>query len=129
MESASEQQAAQSGIVAGLTAIWRNLLGLALCRLELASLELAEARAALVQLAVLFALAVLAVWFALAGWTSLIVVLAWDSLGWKILAIVAAVFTVAAAALIWHARSILAQNKLSLPATMAELRNDRDALL
>lgn len=117
------------GLLSGLAGVVRNMLGLALCRLELAAVELAEVRSALLKLAVLFALGSLAAFFAIAGWTSVIVVLAWDSLGWKILAIVAGVFTLAAIAIIWYVRAMIADGKLSLPVTMAELRNDRDALL
>ncbi len=117
------------GFIGGLAAMAKNTLGLALCRLELAALELAEARTAALKLAVFFALAVLTAFFALACWTGLVVVLAWDSLGWKILAIVAAVFTLATAAIVWYARSMIDAGRLSLPITMAELRNDRDALL
>jgi uncharacterized membrane protein YqjE len=119
----------QPGFFHGLSAMVKNMLGLALCRLELAAVELAEARAAALKLATLFAFAVLAAFFALACWTGLIVVLAWESLGWKILAILAAVFTAAAVAAAWYARIMIAEGKLSLPITMAELRNDRDALL
>lgn len=131
MASDSQEKARQSspGVIAGLTAMFRNLLGLVLCRLELAALELAEARAALLKIAAIFALGILTAWFALACWTGLVIVLAWESMGWKILAILAAAFTLITVALIWYVRSMVAQGKLSLPATMAELRNDRDALL
>jgi uncharacterized membrane protein YqjE len=116
-------------LLGGLAAMAKNLLGLLLCRLELAAIELAELRIALLKLAVMLALGVVTAAFALACWTGLIVVLAWDSLGSKILAIVAAVFTLATLAIVWYARSMVMQGKLSLPITMAELRNDRDALL
>lgn len=117
------------GFLSGIASVVRNMLGLALCRLELAAIELAEVRSALLKLAVLFALGGLAAFFAIAGWTGLIVVLAWDSLGWKILAIMAALFTCAAGAIVWYVHAMIADGKLSLPVTMAELRNDRDALL
>lgn len=117
------------GLLGGLAAMVRNTLGLALCRLELAAMELAEVRTVVLKLAVLFGLGLLAAFFAIACWTGLVIVLAWDSLGWKILAIVATVFTLAAIALALTARSMLAEGRLSLPITMTELRNDRDALL
>lgn len=120
---------ARAGLIGGAVAIGKNLLGLVLCRAELAALELSEVRAALLKLAVLFGMGLIAAAFALACWTGLVIVLAWDSLGWKILAIVAAFFTAATALLVWYARAMIDEGKLSLPATMAELRNDRDALL
>ena len=51
------------------------------------------------------------------------------SLGWKILLIMAAVFSLITIALLLYVRTLLKQGKLSLAATMAELRQDRDALL
>jgi uncharacterized membrane protein YqjE len=117
------------GLIGGLAAMVKNLLGLLLCRLELAALELAEARNALLKLVVLIVLGAVTALFALACWTGLVIVLAWDSLGWKILAIVAGFFTLATVAVVCYAKAMIAQGKLSLPATMAELRNDRDALL
>lgn len=117
------------GFISGLGAMVKNALGLALCRLELAALELAEARAAAMKLAVILALGILTAFFALACWTGLVVVLAWDSMGWTILAIIGAVFTLATVAIAWYARSVIKAGRLSLPITMAELRNDRDALL
>ena len=128
-EERQDSPLARPGFVAGMTALFKNLIGLLLCRLELAALELAEVRAALLKLAILFGLGMLTAAFALACWTALVIVLAWDSMGWKIIAIVAAVFTVATFLLAWVGRNMIAQGKLSLPATMAELRNDRDALL
>jgi uncharacterized membrane protein YqjE len=59
----------------------------------------------------------------------LIVFLAWDSLGWKILAIMTVVFVLLAIALVMYARAMLRQGKLSMPATMAELKADRDMLM
>lgn len=75
------------------------------------------------------ALGLVALWFAVAGWTALIVVLAWDAMGWKILLLVAAAYSALAAGILLRARVMLAQDKLSMPATMTELRKDRDALL
>jgi uncharacterized membrane protein YqjE len=126
-ESADEEPL-RPGILAGLAGMGRNLLGLLLCRIELAALELAEVRAVLLKLAVFFAVGVLAAFFALACWTGLVVMLAWDSLGWKILAIVAAFYTLVTLGVVLYARALIRDDRLSLPLTMAELRNDRDAL-
>ncbi|MBS0309313.1 MAG: phage holin family protein [Proteobacteria bacterium] len=129
MEQTPQEPAQErTSLIAGISALVRNALGLSLCRLELAALELAEVRAALLKLALVFAIGVVTAWFALAGWSALLVVLTWDSLGWKIIAILAALFTLAATAAIWYVRAMLAQGKLSLPSTMEELRNDRLSL-
>jgi len=117
------------GLTAGLLGIARNLLGLIINRIELASLELSEIGGNVIRFLVLFTLAAIALWFAVAFWTVLVVFLAWDSWGWKILIAFGLFFTVATVAIALYARSILRQGKLSLPTTMAELRKDRDALL
>ncbi len=125
----AQAEPANPGLTAGLLGIARNLLGLIINRIELASLELSEIGGNLVKFLVLFTLAAIAIWFAIAFWTVLLVFLAWDSWGWKILIVLGAFFTVAAAAIAWYAFALLRNGKLALPATMAELRKDRDALL
>ena len=117
------------GLVAGLAGIARNMFGLLVSRIELAALELGEVRDNLARLLFIGALGIVAILFALGCWTALIVVLAWESMGWKILLIVAVVYTLLAIGILRHARSFLAQDKLAMPATMAELRKDRDALM
>jgi uncharacterized membrane protein YqjE len=129
-----EPQEAQSeyerpGLIAGLAGIAKNLLGLVMNRIELAALELGEVRDNIAKLLLVGALGVVAICFALGCWTALLVVLTWDALGWKILLLVAAVYTVLAIGILLYARSMLSQDKLSMTATMAELRKDRDALL
>jgi uncharacterized membrane protein YqjE len=116
-------------LIAGLAGIARNVFGLLVSRVELAALELGEARDHLARLLLVGALGVVAILFALGSWTALVVVLAWDSLGWKILLLTSSVYTVLAIGILLYARAMLSQDKLSMPATMAELRNDRDALL
>lgn len=124
----AEEEPLRPGFLAGLAGMGRNLLGLLLCRIELAALELADVRAVLLKLAVVFAIGVLTAFFALACWTGLVVMLAWDSLGWKILAIVAGFYTLITLGIVVYARALIRDDRLSLPLTMAELRNDRDAL-
>jgi uncharacterized membrane protein YqjE len=58
----------------------------------------------------------------------LIVVLAWEAMGWKILLLVAVLYSIATLAILLYARARLLRNTLALPATMSELRKDRDAL-
>jgi uncharacterized membrane protein YqjE len=116
-------------LIAGLIAIAKNLFGLIFNRMELAALEFSEVRANFLKLSLLFGLLIIAAWFAIAYWSVLLVFLTWESLGWKILLILATAFTVLAIGIYLYARAMLDQGKLSMPATMAELRSDRDALL
>ena len=117
------------GLIASLGLVTRNAIGLLLTRLELAALELAEVRNHLLQLVLAFALAVVAGCFALAYASVTVAYLAWSTLGWVILPILTGVFLLIAVGLILYARRLIRSGKLSLPATMAELKSDRDMLL
>jgi uncharacterized membrane protein YqjE len=116
-------------LIAGVMGIAKNMFGLLLNRIELAALELAEVRASLLRLALVFAVGLFAGLFAIGYWSALLVYLAWDTLGWKILFILAAGFTAIAIGVLVYARRVIAEGKLSMPITMNELRNDHDALL
>lgn len=128
-QQTSRPRSSRSNLIGGLAGLAKNMFGLLMSRIELAAIELAEVRANVLKLAVLFALAVIAAWFAIAYWTVLLVYLTWDSLGWKILLIIAAICTALALGILLYIRSLVGQGKLSMPATMEELRNDHDALL
>lgn len=128
MEPEQTKERADAGMFGRAAAVARDLGALIRNRVELALLELGDLRTNALKVLLLGALAVLAFWFALAYWSALAVYLAWDALGWKILAIVAAAFTLAGVMLLRHIRTMIAQGKLSMPATIAELRKDRDAL-
>lgn len=117
------------GLIGSLAGVCRNTARLVLSRIELAALELSEVREHLVQLSVVFALALVAGWFAVAFSTATVVYLAWEVIGWKILLVLAAVFVVVTLWLVMMARGLLKQDKLALPVTMAELKADRDMLL
>lgn len=117
------------GLMGGISGLAKNLFGLVVSRLELAALEMSDVRNHVIELVAIFAGAVLAVWFALAYGTATIVMLAWDSWGWKILLVMFLVFLAITAALVMKGMALLKQGKLALPETMKELRNDRDALL
>lgn len=117
------------GLMGGISGLAKNLFGLVVSRVELAALEMSEVRNHVIELVAIFAGAVLAVWFALAYGTATIVMLAWDSLGWKILLVMFLVFAAITAALLLKGMALLKQGKLAFPETMKELRNDRDALL
>lgn len=125
----AQPEEASPGLIAGLGGLARNLFALLVSRIELAALELGEVRDNLARFVLASVLGIVALWFALACWTTLIVVLAWDALGWKILVLVAVAYSALAWLILRQARLIIAGDKLSMPATMAELRGDRDALL
>lgn len=117
------------GLIASLSAVARNTIGLVLTRVELASLELSALRNHALQLIAVFALALVAGLFAMGYISVLVVFLAWEALGWKILLIMSVVFVAIAIGLALYARGLLLQGKLSLPCTLAELKADRDMLL
>lgn len=122
-------ESGRPGFIAGLGNLARNVFALLVSRVELAALELGEVRDNLVRLLFIGALGIVAIVFALGCWTALVVVLAWEAMGWKILLLVAGFYTVVAVGILMAARSMLRGDSLSMPATLAELRNDRDALL
>lgn len=117
------------GLVAGVTGLAKNVFGLVVSRVELAALELTDVRNHVIELIAIFAGAALAIWFALAYGTAMIVALAWEAMGWKILLVMFLVFLAITAALVMKGLSMLKQDKLSFPATMKELQHDRDMLL
>lgn len=125
----STTSAPAPGLIGGITGLAKNVLGLMVSRLELAALELSELRNHVLELIVVAVLAALCSLFALAYVSATIVALTWDALGWKILALMGAVFIVAALALVMKARAMLKQGRLAFPETMNELKNDRDMLL
>lgn len=117
------------GLIASLGNVTRNAVGLLLTRLELAALELSEVRNHLLKLVLVFALAVAVGSLALIYATVTVVWLAWSVIGWVILPIITGVFLLIAIGLVLYARGLIRSGKLSLPATMAELKSDRDMLL
>jgi uncharacterized membrane protein YqjE len=129
MERQEEPESAPPGLIAALAGIAKNAFALLVNRIELAALELGEVRDNLARFLFVGAVGIIAVLFALGCWTALVVVLAWEAMGWKILLFVAAFYTLLAFFVLRHARTMLAGDALSMPATLAELRNDRDTLL
>ncbi|CUI04115.1 phage holin family protein [Massilia sp. P8910] len=117
------------GLMGGLTGLAKNIFGLLVSRVELAALELSEVRNHVLELLVVFSLAVLCAMFALAYGTATIVALAWESMGWKILLLMFAVFIAVTIVLVVKAKAMLKEGKLAFPETMNELKNDRDMLL
>ncbi|WP_020652705.1 phage holin family protein [Massilia niastensis] len=113
----------------GISGLLKSVFGLVVSRLELAALEMSEVRNHVIELLAIFAVAVMATWFAIAYGTAMIVALAWDEMGWKILLIMFVIFLLITGVLVAKGLSMLKQNKLAFPATMKELKSDRDALL
>jgi len=127
--SAENQVPPPPGLIASVAGLAKNCLHLLLSRLELAALELTEVRDTLLQLSIVFAVALLAAWFAIAFGTATLIYLCWEAMGWKILLVLAIAFAVLAIGLVLWGRSLVRQGKLGLSATMAELKSDRDMLL
>jgi len=126
---AEESPPQQPGLIGSMAGLAKNSLRLLLSRLELAALELSEVRSTLLQLSIVFAIAMLAAWFAIAFGTATLIYLCWEAMGWKILAVLAVAFAVLAVLLVLWGRSVVRQGKLGLSATMAELKADSDMLL
>lgn len=124
-----ETRQASSGLITGLADMAKNLVALFVSRIELAAVELGEFRSNLLKLLLISAFGLIAAWFALVFWSGLLVFLTWDYLGWKILLIIAAVFTALAIGMFLQVKAMLKAGRLSMPETLAELRHDRDALL
>jgi uncharacterized membrane protein YqjE len=128
-ETTSRQASAQHpNLLSGLTGVGKNVLGLMFNRIELAAFEFSEVRVQLLKLIVIGALALMTAGFAVAYWSALVVLVNWDTLGWRILAIVAGFFSVVAIALALAAWKLL-KDQPAMPETLNELRKDRDALL
>jgi uncharacterized membrane protein YqjE len=126
--TAGKASAQHPNLLSGLSGVGKNVLGLVFNRIELAAFEFSEVRVQLLKLIVIGALALMAAGFAVAYWSALVVLVNWDALGWRILAIVAGFFSVIAIALALAARRLL-KDRLAMPETIGELRKDRDALL
>lgn len=119
----------EPGLIASATAMAGNSLKLLGVRASLAMLELADARDALLRVLLLGAAALGAAALALISVSALIVMLCWDTLGWRILLILSVAYLALAAILLGRARAIIASGRIGLPLTLSELRKDRAALL
>ena len=76
-----------SGLASNVGTMITSVLKLIGVRLSMAVMELADARDAVLRVLLLGALAVLAAAFALLSLSAMIVALAWDAMGWRILLI------------------------------------------
>ena len=117
------------GLASNVGTMVASVLKLSGVRLSMAVMELADARDAVLRVLLLGALAVLAAAFALLSLSAMIVALAWDAMGWRILLILFLAYVLLALGMLWKARSIIASGQIGLPTTLAELQKDRAALL
>jgi hypothetical protein len=118
-----------SGLASNIGTMITSVLKLIGVRLSMAVMELADARDAVLRVLLLGALAVLAAAFALLSLSAMIIALAWDAMGWRILLILFLAYLLLTLGMLWKARSIIASGQIGLPTTLAELQKDRAALL
>ena len=118
----------EPGLVSSAASIAANALKLLGVRASLATLELADARDATLRVLLLGAAALGAAALALVSLSALIVALAWDPLGWRILLILFVIYGALAVGLLWRARAIVASGHIGMPLTLSELSKDREAL-
>lgn len=116
------------GLFSSATAIAGNVLKLLGVRASLATLELADARDAALSVLLLGAAGLGAAALALVSLSALIVMLAWEALGWRILLILFLAYLALAAWLFTRARAIVTSGRIGMPLTLSELRKDRDAV-
>jgi uncharacterized membrane protein YqjE len=118
-----------SGLASNVGTMITSVLKLIGVRLSMAVMELADARDAVLRVLLLGALAVLAAAFALLSLSAMIIALAWDAMGWRILLILFLAYLLLTLGMLWKARSIIASGQIGFPTTLAELEKDRAALL
>ena len=117
------------GLASTAGAVLSSVLKLIGVRLSMAVLGLGAARNAVFRVLLLAALAVLAAAFALLSVSAMIVALAWDALGWRILLVLFLAYLLLSIAMLWRARNIVLSGQIGLPMTLAELKKDREALV
>jgi uncharacterized membrane protein YqjE len=116
------------GLVSNAYAILQTVIKLAGVRVSLALMEFSDARDTLFRVLLLGTLALLGLVFALLSISGMIVMLAWETLGWRIFLILFLVYFLMTIALLCKAHSLIASGKIGFPLTLSELKKDRDAL-
>lgn len=124
-----EPPAGSAGVTGSLRSVIRHAVGLFQARLSLALIELAEARDAFITVFVLAIAAIVAGSLTLIAVSAWIIVLLWEPLGGWIILILALVYAMLSVLLSRAAIRLIRGGRLGLPQTMAELRQDRDALM
>lgn len=118
----------QPTLSSSLRSLFQHALGLLQTRLSLALIELGEARDAFLTVFVLAIAALVMFSLTLIAVSALIIVLTWEALGWKVILLLALTYALFSWLLWRSARGLIREGRLGLPQTMAELRQDRDAL-
>ncbi len=127
-EPESDNPADPPRLGASIRSALTHALGLIHTRLSLALIELAEARDAFLAVFILAIAAMVMCTLALIAVSALIIVLAWDALGWRVILLLAVIYA-GCSWLLWRtARGLIREGRLGLPQTLGELRQDRDAL-
>lgn len=111
-----------------IRSLLHHAVGLLQARLSLALIELGEARDAFITVFVLAIAALVMASLALIALSALIIILLWESMGAWVIALLAAGYAALGWLLLRSAIQMIRDGRLGLPHTMAELRQDRDAL-
>ena len=114
----------EPGLLDSLQRLAGHLFGMVQSRLELASLELSEARTRLMLMLVASFVAVLLLGGAIAALSAWIAVALWPTLGHAVLGWIALVYGLAGGAVIWWLFARLRTDPPLLADTLAELRHD-----
>lgn len=113
------------GLFSNAMTVIESVLGLIGVRFSMAIMEFADARDAFLRVLLLGAFALLVAAFSLLSISGMIVVLAWETLGWRIFLILFIGYFLITMVLLWRARSIIVSGKIGLPVTLSELKKDR----
>ncbi len=116
------------GLASNVMTVIKSVLRLASVRFSMAAVEFSDARDAFLRMLLLGVFALIVSAFALLSISGMIVVLAWEALGWRILMIMFLVYFLLTMIFLWRARAIIASGKIGLPVTLAEMKKDRAAL-
>jgi uncharacterized membrane protein YqjE len=111
-----------------LRSLLGNLAAMTRTRLELASVELAEEKARLMQQAFLGLLGLAFLSLGMIALTALIVILCWDTYRWQVLAGLVALYFGIAVYCLLRVRRAVQEAPSMFEATLAELDKDREAL-
>ncbi|MES3013866.1 MAG: phage holin family protein [Pseudomonadota bacterium] len=112
------------GLLEAVARVGSSLFGMLQNRLELASIEIGEARERLVFTIVMSFAALLLLGGAVVALSAWIAAALWPSLGPAVLGLIALVYGAAGGGLLWWLRSTLRSDPPLLADTLAELRTD-----
>ena len=127
-ETSNEPPKASAGMTGTFRSVLRHAAGLLQARVSLALIELGEARDAFITVFVLAIAAMVAGSLTLIAVSAWIIVLLWEPLGGWVILLLALVYAMLSVLLGRAAMRLIREGRLGLPQTMAELREDRDAL-